>query len=232
MMIVTSLLKAPSVSYGIQGPADTSAITCYTLIQLQRGLVIMMPRKRPDILYIHSHDTGRYVQPYGHAVPTPHLQRLAQEGVLFRKAFSAAPTCSPSRASLLTGQHPHSNGMLGLAHRGFALNDYSQHIVHTLRQKAGYHTVLIGEEHVAKDFTTIGYDTVVPVKSFQAEELAPTAVSALRDGLPQPFFLSIGFFETHREFAPPPSPEEANYTLPPAPLPDTPQTRRDMAAYK
>jgi N-sulfoglucosamine sulfohydrolase len=191
-----------------------------------------MQEKRPNILYIHSHDTGRYVQPYGHAVPTPHIQRLAQEGVLFRKAFSAAPTCSPSRASLLTGQHPHSNGMLGLAHRGFALNDYSQHLVHTLRKEAGYYTVLIGEEHIAKDFSTIGYDTVVPVKGFQAETIAPTAVSVLRDGLPQPFFLSIGFFETHREFSPPQSPEEANYTLPPAPLPDTPQTRRDMAAYK
>ena len=34
----------------------------------------------PNILYIHSHDTGRYIQPYGHAVPTPNLQRLAEEG--------------------------------------------------------------------------------------------------------------------------------------------------------
>ena len=64
-----------------------------------------MGARRPNILYIHSHDTGRYVQPYGHAIPTPHIQRLAEEGVLFRKAFCAAPTCSPSRASLLTGQH-------------------------------------------------------------------------------------------------------------------------------
>ena len=58
---------------------------------------------RPNILYIHSHDTGRYVQPYGYAIPTPSIQRLAEQGILFRKAFSAAPTCSPSRASLLTG---------------------------------------------------------------------------------------------------------------------------------
>ena len=58
---------------------------------------------RPNILYIHSHDTGRCLQPYGHAVPAPNLQRLAEGGVLFRKAFNAAPTCSPSRASLLTG---------------------------------------------------------------------------------------------------------------------------------
>src|ERR1700741_1276050 len=79
------------------------------------------PLRRPNILYIHSHDTGRYLQPYGHAVPAPNLQRLADQGVLFRKAFNAAPTCSPSRASLLTGMCPHSNGMFGLAHRGFVL---------------------------------------------------------------------------------------------------------------
>jgi N-sulfoglucosamine sulfohydrolase len=79
--------------------------------------------RTPNILYIHSHDSGRYLQPYGHAVPTPNLQRLASEGVLFRRAFSCAPTCSPSRSALLTGQFPHQNGMLGLAHRGFSMND-------------------------------------------------------------------------------------------------------------
>src|SRR5205823_10091337 len=100
----------------------------------------------PNIVYIHSHDSGRYLQPYGHAVPTPNLQRLATEGVLFRQAFSVAPTCSPSRASLLTGQCPHRNGMLGLAHRGFALNDYRKHIIHTLK-RAGYRSVLVGLQH-------------------------------------------------------------------------------------
>src|SRR5215468_12267231 len=105
---------------------------------------------RPNILYIHSHDTGRYLQPYGHAVPAPNLQRLANQGVLFRKAFNAAPTCSPSRASLLTGMCPHSNGMFGLAHRAFVLNDYRQHILHTLRP-AGYYSALFGVQHIAKD---------------------------------------------------------------------------------
>ena len=64
--------------------------------------------KSPNILYSHSHDTGRYVQPYGHAVPTPNIQRLAEGGALFRQAFCANPTCSPSRASLLTGKWAHS----------------------------------------------------------------------------------------------------------------------------
>src|ERR1700761_349814 len=70
---------------------------------------------RPNIVYIHSHDSGRYLSPYGHDLPTPHLQRLADEGTLFRRAFSIAPTCSPSRSGLLTGLYPHNNGMLGLA---------------------------------------------------------------------------------------------------------------------
>ena len=109
-----------------------------------------MHSDHPNILYIHSHDTGRYVQPYGHAISTPNIQRLAEQGILFRKAFCVAPTCSPSRAGLLTGQYAHCSGMLGLAHRGFSLNDYNQHIIHTLR-KAGYYSVLIGEEHLSKD---------------------------------------------------------------------------------
>src|SRR5512141_1116901 len=75
------------------------------------------PSPPPNILYLHSHDTGRYVQPYGYDVPTPNLQKLASEGVLFRQAFDAAPTCSPSRASLLTAMRAHSTGMYGLPHR-------------------------------------------------------------------------------------------------------------------
>src|SRR5450755_1802541 len=99
-----------------------------------------VPAKPLNILYLHSHDSGRYLSPYGYPVPTPNLRRLAAEGVVFRRAFSAAPTCSPSRASLLTGQCAHQNGMLGLAHRGFSMTDYRRHIVHTLRN-AGYHSV-------------------------------------------------------------------------------------------
>src|SRR6476660_8683988 len=108
-----------------------------------------MPRSsRPNLVYIHSHDTGRFVSPYGYAIATPNLQKLAESGVLFRKAFCAAPTCSPSRAALLTGQAPHSSGLIGLAHRGFALHDPAQHLAHTLKN-AGYYGVLTGMQHVA-----------------------------------------------------------------------------------
>ncbi len=184
---------------------------------------------RPNILYLHSHDTGRYVQPYGHNIPTPHIQALAEEGVLFRQAFSAAPTCSPSRAALLTGQCAHSSGMLGLAHRGWSLNDYSQHLVHTLRG-VGYRSTLVGVQHLAQDASVIGYDEALHVGKPTAEHVVPAARAFLQRPPTQPFFLSVGFAETHREY-PTAAPEEGRYLRPPVPLPDTPQTRADMADY-
>ena len=181
----------------------------------------------PNILYLHSHDTGRYVQPYGHPVPTPNIQRLADQGVLFREAFCAAPTCSASRACLLTGQYGHNNGMMGLAHRGWSLNDYRQHLVHPLHD-AGYHTVLIGEQHVAKRPDIIGFDRVVKIETSHVESVAPVASEILGQPPPEPFFLSVGFFETHRDFLEPPSLRDTLYSLPPANLPDTPDTRRPI----
>lgn len=190
-----------------------------------------MPSERPNILYLHSHDTGRYVQPYGYAVPTPNIQRLAGEGVLFRQAFCASPTCSPSRACLLTGQYAHSNGMLGLAHRGFSLRDYHHHIVHTLR-KQGYWSALIGEQHISKEPGIIGYDRVYKIDTSHVKAVAPLAIEILRNPTHQPFFLSAGFFETHRGFFEPISPQVANYCRPPLTIPDTLETRQDMAAFQ
>jgi arylsulfatase A-like enzyme len=192
----------------------------------------MATMKQPNVLYLHSHDTGRYVQPYGHPVPTPNIQRLADQGLLFRHAFSAAPVCSGSRAALLTGQSSHACGMLGLAHRGHRLADYDHHLVNVLRE-AGYSSALVGEQHVSEDPAEIGYDEVVEISSHRADAVAP-ATAELIEGLDRarPFFLSVGFFETHREYFEPTSVRDALYSLPPANLPDTPETRRDMAAFK
>jgi N-sulfoglucosamine sulfohydrolase len=185
----------------------------------------------PNIVYIHSHDTGRYIQPYGRQVVTPNIQRLADQGLLFRSAFSAAPSCSPSRAALLTGRWPHCNGMNGLAHRGFALDDPSQHIVHTLKG-AGYWTAMVGEQHVSADPGELGYDVVAPSGSHRVHDVGPAAVRLIRERPAQPFFLSVGFFETHRDYFDPTSVRDALYSIPPANLPDTPITRHDMAAFK
>jgi arylsulfatase A-like enzyme len=185
----------------------------------------------PNILYMHSHDSGRYTQPYGEPVPMPNVQALADQGVLFREAFCAAPTCSASRACLLTGQYGQSNGMLGLAHRGWSLRDYSHHIVHTLRD-AGYTSILIGEQHISKEPAVIGYDEVMKVPTSRVESVAPLAMEVLKRPRERPLFLSIGFFETHREFLPPGSLRDVHYSKPPPNLPDTPEVRADVAAFK
>ncbi len=185
----------------------------------------------PNILYLHSHDTGRYIQPYGEPVPMPNVQALADQGVLFRQAFCAAPTCSASRACLLTGQYGQSNGMLGLAHRGWSLRDYSHHIVHTLRD-VGYTSTLIGEQHISKEPGVIGYDEVMRIPTTRVETVAPLAMEVLRRPRSRPLFLSVGFFETHREFLGPGSLRDVQYSKPPPNLPDSPEVRGDVAAFK
>ncbi len=188
---------------------------------------------RPNILYLHSHDTGRYVQPYGYPVPTPNIQHLADQGVLFRQAFCAAPVCSGSRAALLTGQSTHATGMLGLAHRGYQLHHPERHIVNVLRD-AGYWTGLVGEQHVSADPGVLGYDHVVDLDSTRVSDVAPAATKliAMRAQESAPFFLSVGFFETHREFFEPSSIRDVLYSRPPENVPDNAQTRRDMASFR
>ena len=194
---------------------------------------------RPNIIFMHSHNTGRYIQPYGHAVPTPNLQRLAEEGVTFRNAFAAAPTCSPSRAAFLTGQFAHESDMTGLAHRGWALNDVKKHIIHTL-VSAGYETVLCGVEHTAphgnNQANAVGYERVLKAKTSHAEFVGPAVSDYLREDHKKPFFISAGIYETHIPF-PDPEPdqhpqEDPRYTLVPRPLPDHPGIRQEMAAFK
>ena len=189
-----------------------------------------MAMMRPNIVYIHSHDTGRYVQPYGHAIATPNIQRLASQGALFRQAFCAAPTCSPSRAALLTGQCPHSAGMLGLAHRGFSLRDTRQHVIHALHA-AGYASAMTGRQHVSADPGTLGYHRIYTTSS-DAAEISAGALESLSKPPHQPFFLSVGYQETHRRFHAPSVQEDGRYCLPPGPLPDCPAVREDMAAFK
>ena len=191
---------------------------------------------RPNIIYIHSHDTGRCTAPYGYDVQTPNLQQFANEGVLFRHAFCAAPTCSPSRAALLTGQWAHCSGMLGLAHRGFRLHDVSQHLAHVL-QNAGYHTVLAGLQHLAPagEKSQLGYaDCSGDVKTAEI-----IAANFLQNAPREPFFLDVGFFETHRvqdgfsqpDQTPGDGSGDARFVRSPTLLPDTPVIRQDIADY-
>ena len=99
-----------------------------------------------NIILIHTHDTGRYISPYGYSAKTNNLQILSNKGYTYRNAFTVAPTCSPSRSALMTGLYPHQNGMYGLAHRGSRINDYELHLSNFLKSK-NYETALFGIQH-------------------------------------------------------------------------------------
>src|SRR5690606_24611403 len=102
-------------------------------------------------------------------------------------------------AALLTGMWPHCSGMLGLAHRGFKLSDTKQHLVHWLNEH-GYHTALAGIQHEAHRAADLHYREALIEKNADrsAQTIADHAIAFLRRRHDQPFFLSVGFFETHR----------------------------------
>lgn len=194
-----------------------------------------------NVIYMHTHDTGRWIEPYGHPVPTPNLRKLAEEGILFRQAYCAGPTCSPSRSALLTGMAPHSAGMLGLTHRGFQLKDYRQHLAQYLREK-GLETVLCGIQHEAPSVDMLGYDRVLDDQGYDMGKTqidwtewdltrANQVADFLKEDHKNPFFLSFGMFNTHREF--PELDEDINpaYVVPPFPLYDNSANRLEMARY-
>ncbi|MEM6391323.1 MAG: sulfatase [Planctomycetota bacterium] len=211
-----------------------------------------------NILYLHSHDTGRYIAPYGHAVSTPNLQRFAESGVLFRHAFCANPTCSPSRACLLTGQYAHTNGMMGLAHRGGQLSEPRHTLPHHLRSQ-GYQTVLAGFQHIRSADSPLtsadfGYSLDLsasrqpkkPGAIGRDEATVESACKFLEAQKPDdpPFFLDAGYFTTHRlgkDTSTDPPVQwhnegdapfgDARYAAVPPTLPDTPDCRRDFADY-
>lgn len=190
-----------------------------------------------NLIYLHTHDTGRYLQPYGYPVPTPNLMELAKQSAMFRNHYCCGPTCSPSRSAMLTGMHPHCCGMTGLAHRGFALHDYSRHLAQFLG-RSGYETILCGMQHEAGDAAALGYDRLcikdkAEVKNATEWDLANarSAIGFLRENHKKPFFLSYGLEHTHRPFLEFDEDIDPKYLHVPSPLPDVPYIRQDFAGF-
>lgn len=158
--------------------------------------------KKPNIMVMTCHDLGRHLGCYGAEVETPHLDRLAGEGMRFRKAFTTAPLCSPSRASLHTGKYPHQVGVNGLSHPPFKMEieEPEAHLAHHLKRQGYEERILVGFQHLCADSEKLGYSEA-RFRLGAAESIAEEACTVL-DGLSaeEPFYLEVGFFETHRPF--------------------------------
>jgi len=101
----------------------------------------------PNILLVFS-DQHRAdsIAAAGHPVAiTPHLDSLADEGVLFNRAYTNGPVCRPARAAMMTGLYPHQ---VNVTLNGQELDPLGVSHVRRLRDEAGYHTALVGKAHL------------------------------------------------------------------------------------
>jgi N-sulfoglucosamine sulfohydrolase len=159
-----------------------------------------LAQTKPNILLIVSEDNGPELGCYGDRFArTPHLDQLAEDGILFRQAFVPQAGCSQSRASFLTGLYPHQHGQIGLATWGFRLyrND-TPNLPRSLK-KVGYRTGLIGKLHIN------------PASAFRFDMHEITGANFQRKGLgeyarhakefisagEEPFFLSVNYPDAH-----------------------------------
>ena len=168
-------------------------------------------------------DCGAYGNP---AARTPHLDRLAREGMRFDRAFLTASSCSPSRASLLTGRYPHSTGAPEL-HMPVPAN---QVLLTSPMREAGYFTAVAGKwhlgPHVRKQLDLVLDKPPGPSGCEQWLELLRTRPKD------KPFFLWLAAIDPHRPYAQGAEArhDPAQVVVPPD-LPDTPGVRKDLADY-
>jgi len=117
---------------------------------------------RPNILFIMSDDhTAQAVGVYATLLkdldPTPTIDSLAREGIVFDNAFCTNSICTPSRASIITGQYAHTNGVFDL---GGNITPENQALPILMRE-AGYQTAMIGKWHLKQE-PNFDYYKVLP----------------------------------------------------------------------
>lgn len=104
---------------------------------------------RPNILFVFTddhatHAIGAYNGWLKSVNPTPNIDRLANEGMLFENSFCSNSICGPSRAVILSGKHSHKNGFMNNGNTF----DWNQQIFPKLLQQAGYQTAIYGKSHL------------------------------------------------------------------------------------
>jgi len=120
--------------------------------------------ERPNILFIFTDDhaleaISAYGGRFAKIAPTPNIDRLAREGMIFRNSFCGNSICGPSRASILTGLHSHANGFID---NNFGRFDGGQRTFPKLLQQAGYETAIIGKWHLVSAPTGFDHWEILP----------------------------------------------------------------------
>ncbi len=163
------------------------------------------PRRLGRILVITADDLGwKDLSCYGNVeVQTPNIDRLAREGVSFDYAFDVTSSCSPSRATYITGQYPHTHGLTGLSHRfpELALPAGYQTLP-ALLQQAGFYTALEGKWDVANWAPVEGYGYDELLNSILLSlriQSSQNALTFIDDHQGEPFYLELNFINTHRD---------------------------------
>ena len=138
-------------------------------------------KKPPNILFIMTDDHGyQAISCYGSRInKTPHIDRLAREGVRFTNSFCTNAVCAPSRAVLLTGKFSHVNGVTD---NGVTF-DGSQPTFPRLLQQAGYETALFGKWHLKSEPTGFDHWNILPDQgNYYNPDLIEMGVRSTRKG--------------------------------------------------
>jgi arylsulfatase A-like enzyme len=122
-----------------------------------------MAEGRPNIVFILADDHNRqtisaYSDLFAKIAPTPHIDRLAAEGIRFDSMAVNNSICGPSRAALLTGTYNHLNGVRSNRDKF----DGSQQTFPKLMQRAGYETAIFGKWHLGSEPTGFDHYAVIP----------------------------------------------------------------------
>ena len=112
-------------------------------------LVAISQAKRPNIVFFFTddhapHAIGAYNGWLKPVNPTPEIDKLAADGMLFENSFCTNSICGPSRAVIMSGKHSHLNGFMN---NGNSF-DWNQQIFPKILRAAGYHTALYGKSHL------------------------------------------------------------------------------------
>ena len=198
------------------------------LVLLLTAVALDAAAQPTNILIFIADDQGEGdLSAYGHPVlRTPHVDRLAREGMRFDNAFLTTSSCSPSRASILTGRYPHSTGAEDL-HMPLPADQST--IARRLRQE-GYYNMSVGKWHLG-EAEKEHWDVIVDCPG---SETAARALKALLERpADRPFFFWVASKDPHRPFDENaiPNPHDPAAVIVPPYLPDHPLIRRDLALY-